>query len=417
MKKALLSILLFALGLFCNAQLKTLYNQSVEAYKAKDYALFLKLNRQMDSIRPAHPTVMYNLAAAYSLNQMENQAVAALEKLVLMDNSVVFEEDADFDFIKNSAGFKTVKALKAQQNKTIASSVEKLTLSEKDLHPETVLYLDKHKLWLASSIRSKKIVSFDAKGNCTDWFTEVPYSAFALKTDEKQQYLWVSASAMPVMKGFTAAMDGQNQILKIDIKSRKIVKSYAMQGKHVFGDLLLAKDGSVYVSDSMEPLIYKIVNDNMLVWKDLKNEAYNLQGICFNSDESRMFVADYIKGILCIQINGNGHSWLNFPQGSTTKGTDGLVFHKNSLIAVQNGAVPIRVVQYQLNTENDKIQGFRILDNNREVFNEPALATISKEKLYFFANSPWKYYDAANNPDLSKFENPKLFELDLNQLP
>lgn len=396
------------------AQIKALYNQSIEAYKANDHALFLKLNKQMDSIRPAHPTVLYNLAVAYSLNKMENETLSALRKLLVMDNSVAFEQDADFDFIKNSEGFQKLKDLKASQNKTIATSVEKLSLSEKDLHPESLLHLDKHKLWLASSIRSKKIVAFDSKGNCTDWFSDLRYSVFALKTDPKQQYLWVSTSAMPVMNGFDAAMDGQNQILKIDIKSKKIVGSYSMQGKHVFGDLVLGKNGEVYISDSVEPLIYKITGDQIELWKDLKGSAYNLQGLAFNADGSQLFIADYLKGILAVSVRDGSSSWLQFPEGTTSKGIDGLVFYKNSLIAIQNGCIPIRVVQYQLDPKSSQIVNFRVLDNNRDVFNEPALASVSRGKLYFFANSPWKFYDAANNLDTSKFDNPKLFELQLD---
>ncbi len=397
------------------SQIQALYNQSVEAYKAKDFVLFLKRNQQMDSIRPMHPTVLYNLAAAYSLNNQPTEAVATLKKLVVMDNSVVFEEDADFELIRNTSGFEGVKALKAAQNTSVASSVKKFSLSEKDLHPEGLVYLEKQKLWLAGSIRNKKIVSFDSKGICSDWFTDSRYSVFALKTDPSQKYIWAATSAMPEMKGYSKAVAGQNQILKIEIATRKIVKSYSMQGKHIFSDLLVAKNGEVYISDSEAPLIYIIKNDALTVWKDLNGMAYNLQGLAFNNDQSKLFVADYIKGIAVIPMkNDSIISWLSFPEGTTTKGIDGLVYYKNSLIAIQNGAVPIRIVKYQLNAESSKINSFTVLDNNREAFNEPALASISNGKMYFFANSPWRFYNAAYELDLSKFENPQLFELRLD---
>lgn len=414
MKKSTLLFFLLFIPFLVHSQIKELYNQSVEAYKSKDYPLFLKLNRQMDSIRPSHPTVSYNLAAAYSRNKMHAESIAALQSLIVMNNTTAFEEDGDFEFIKSTPDFQKLLALKAAQNTEVATSVEKLTLSEKDLHPESVIYIEKSKLWLASSIRSKKIVSFDSKGVCKDWFTNVSYSVFALKTDPSQNYLWVSTSAMPEMKGFTTEMDGQNQILKIEISTKKIVKSYSMQGKHVFGDLLVAKNGDVYISDSVEPKVYKITDDKLSLWKDLKSEAFNLQGLTFNSDESKLFVADYLKGILVISMKNTSTSWFQFPEGTTKKGIDGLVYYKSALIAVQNGATPIRIVKYQLNSENTQINNFTVLDNNRTVFNEPALVTASGGKLYFFANSPWKFYDANNSLDVSKFDYPKLFELKLD---
>lgn len=411
--KNVIFFFLFFVTFSSQSQVKALYNQSMDAYKSKDYPLFLKLTKQLDSIRPSHPTFSYNLAAAYALNKKEKEAITALKALIVMNSETAFEEDADFESIKSSNEFKALALLKATQNKEIATSVEKLTLSEKDLHPEGLLYLEKQQLWLATSIRNKKIVSFDSKGVCTDWFTDCRYSVFAMKTDATQKYLWVATSAMPVMKGFTKEIDGQNQILKIEISSKKLVKSYSMQGKHVFGDLVVAKNGEVYISDSEEPLIYKIVDDELVLWNNVSGNALNLQGLTFNDDESKLFVADYLKGIIVISMKDTNASWLQFPEGTTKKGIDGLVFYKNSLIAVQNGAVPIRIVKYDLNAENNKITSFTFLDNNRKIFNEPALASISKGKLYFFANSPWKFYDANNNLDLTKFEAPKLFELKL----
>lgn len=414
MKKYILLLFVFLVSFAANSQLQNLYNQSIDAYKAKDYPLFLTLNRKMDSIQPLNPTVTYNLAAAYSLNKMHDPTIAVMKKMLLMDNTVAFEEDPDFGFIKASEDFQELKELKAAQNKEITNSVEKFSLSEKDLHPEGLLYLEKQKIWLASSIRNKKIVSFDQKGICSDWFTDSRYSVFAIKTDPSQKYLWVATSAMPIMKGFTPEMHGQNQILKIEIGSRKVIESYSMQGKHVFGDMVVAKNGDVYVSDSMEPQIYKISNQAMLVWQDLKNNGINLQGMAFNEDQSKLFVADYLKGILMISMKDGSSAWMQFPNEMSQKGIDGLVFYKNNLIAVHNGIIPIRIVKYQLNPQNEQITGFTVLDHNRPVFNEPALATVFNGKLYFFANSPWKFYDAQNNLDLSKFENPKLFELPLD---
>ncbi|TDP02868.1 TPR end-of-group domain-containing protein [Flavobacterium sp. 245] len=413
MQKFRLFVLLL-IGVSGFGQTKVLYNQSVEAYKSKDYVLFLKLAKQLDSIRPTHPAYTYNLASAYSLNGKIEEALSVLKKIVLANNTIAFEDDADFESIKMEGSFKDLLALKASQSKTIETSVEKIRLSEKDLHPEGLLYLQKRKFWLASSIRNKKIVSFDENGKCSDWFTECSYSVFALKTDSDEKYLWVACSAIPEMKGFSKEIDGKSEILKIEIATKKLIKRYAVDGNHVFGDLIVTKNNEVYISDSAEPIIYKIEKENLVVWKDLRKEAFNLQGIALNKKESKLFVADYLKGIISIDIKSQKGNWLEFSEETSKKGIDGLVFYKNSLIAIQNGVVPIRIVRYNLDETETKIIDFKVLDNNREEFNEPALATLVKNKMYFFANSPWKFYDKDFQLDESKFENPKLFELDLD---
>lgn len=406
---------LLLIGTLGFAQTKVLYNQSIEAYKSKNYVLFLKLAKQLDNIRPMHSAYIYNLASAYALNGKKEDALSVLKSMILANNTIDFEDDIDFELIKNDQGFKDLLELKVSQSKIVENSVEKLRLSKKDLHPEGLLYLKKEKLWLSSSIRNKKIVSFDSSGKCSDWFTDCLYSVFSLKVDSTQKYLWVACSAIPEMKGFTKELEGKSEILKIEITTQKLVKRYIIERNHVFGDLVISMNNDVFISDSAEPIIYKIEKDNLVLWKDLRNQAFNLQGITFNKNESKLFVADYLKGILAVNLKTKKESWLDFPKEVSKKGIDGLVFYKNSLIAIQNGVVPIRIVSYKLNEAENKIIDFKVLDNNRKEFDEPTLATLVENKLYFFANSSWKFYDKSFQLDESKIENPKLFELDLGK--
>ncbi|CAM3594121.1 hypothetical protein FSS13T_16390 [Flavobacterium saliperosum S13] len=403
--------LLFSIVCFSQSQ-RELYIQSTEAYKAKEYARFLIITKQLDHLRPSHPTYTYNLAAAYALNNEKEKAISILEKLLLMNNTIDIEKEADFDSLKSTSEFEKVIRLKSELEKPIGNSEKVISLTEKNLHPEGLIYLPKTKTWLASSIRKKKIVAFDfTTGQCSDWFTESNFSVFAMKSDAKENYLWVATAAMPEMLGFSKEMEGKAEVLKIDIRTRKIVKRFPMEGNHVFGDLILDKSGNVYVSDSGEAKIYRISNDVMSVWLDLKSEAFNLQGITFNEKQSKLYIADYLKGIVVVDVNNtHNRNWLDFPKETTVKGIDGLVFHENSLFAIHNGVKPIRVIQYTLNQNQKEISSFKIIDHNRSEFDEPALATIINATLYFFSNSPWKGYDKQFHLDETKFENPMLFQ-------
>lgn len=414
MKKYLFSlVLVFITIMLVQSQTqKEVYQQSINAYKSKDYVTFLKLTQQLDSVRPFHPTYTYNFAAALALNGKEEEAISVLQKVVLMNQTTAFETDDDFKSISNSEGFRQILMLKKKQEQTISNSVKIVSLSEKELHPEGLEFLPKSNLWLASSIRKRKIVSFDSKtGTCADWFSDDQlYAVFSIKKDSKGQFLWVATAAIPEMERFSADLEGKAAVLKIDIKTKKVVQRFEMEGNHVFGDLYVTKTNEVYVSDSNKPIIYKIQNDVMSEWISLEKEAYNLQGIAMNADESTLFVADYLKGISVISLKDKSRQWLTFPDGTIGKGIDGLCFYKSTLIAIQNGVKPIRLVQFNWNDEQKTITGFRIIDHNRAELNEPALAIIVKNKLYFFANSPWQAYDKEGNLDRSKIENPMLFE-------
>jgi hypothetical protein len=416
-KQIAIALLLMGSSVIMAQSQKEWYNASVKAYEAKDYATYLKLTKTLDSLRPFHPTYTYNLASAYAMNGKSDKALATLKQLILMNSSVEFEQDTDFNALKDAEGYDRLIQLKANQNQTIAQSQKVVSLSEKDLHPEGLSYLPKSKTWLVTSIRKRKIASFDTKtGQCSDWLTDKDMLAvFVAKADSNQKYLWVATAAMPEMEKYSKDLLGKAEILKVDIKTKQIVKRFPMEGNHVFGDLTVTKNNVVYVSDSGTAMIYKIENDMISEWLSLENEGYNMQGITLNANESKLFIADYLKGILMISLENGSKNWFRFPEGSIGKGIDGMVFYENSLLAVQNGVKPIRVVQFQLNAQQNDIESYTVIDNNRPEFNEPAQVTVVGNSLYFFANSPWNAYDKNGNLDLSKFNNPELYRFDLKK--
>ncbi|UPT70375.1 MAG: hypothetical protein M0D53_14970 [Flavobacterium sp. JAD_PAG50586_2] len=393
---------------------REVYNASTKAYENKDYEVFLKLTQKLDSMRPFHPTYTYNLASAYALNGKTAMALSTLRKLVLMNNTTPFETDDDFKALQGTEGFNAILALKKDQNKLVASSKQVVTLSEKDLHPEGLIYLPKTKTWLASSIRKGKIVSFDIKtGQSSDWLKEDKMLAvLAMKADAK--FLWVTTSAFQETAHFVKEDEGKAEVLKVDIKTRKIIKRFSVDGNHVFGDLVVGKNGIVYVSDSGKPMVYKIQNDLISEFASFEKDGFNLQGLAFNKEQSKLFVADYLKGIAVIDMQSMSKTWLSFPEGASAKGIDGLVFYDNTLVAIQNGVKPIRIMQFRLNEQQHQFSGFKVLDNNRPEFNEPALATVVGGMLYFFANSPWNAYDKMGDLDTTKVSNPMVFSCKLD---
>lgn len=55
------------------------------------------------------------------------------------------------------------------------------------------------------------------------------------------------------------------------------------------------------------------------------------------------------------------------------KGTDGLYFYKNGLLAIQNGVSPMQVVYLSLDKKLPKITQRKVLENNNPALNEPTL--------------------------------------------
>jgi hypothetical protein len=67
----------------------------------------------------------------------------------------------------------------------------------------------------------------------------------------------------------------------------------------------------------------------------------------------------------------------------------GMYFYKNSLIAIQNGIRPHRVVRFFLNKNFDGVERAEIIEANNPLFNEPTLGVLVQGTFYYVANSQW----------------------------
>jgi tetratricopeptide (TPR) repeat protein len=72
-----------------------------KAYQEKDYASFLKNMKSAVELRPNHPRLMFNLAAAYALTGSGSEALQWLGKMTEMGLVFPAEKDSDFDSIKH----------------------------------------------------------------------------------------------------------------------------------------------------------------------------------------------------------------------------------------------------------------------------------------------------------------------------
>jgi hypothetical protein len=163
---------------------------------------------------------------------------------------------------------------------------------------------------------------------------------------------------------------------------------------HWLGDLVLNANGDVFASDSITPGIYMIDRQKDSLDLFLTNDAFvNPQGLAFSADEKRLFMADYLKGIFSIDMKSKAVLLLAPAPQTTMLGFDGLYYHKGKLVGVQNGVRPARVVEMSLNAGGSEVAGFKVLEANNPVFDEPTLAVLAGDTLFYIANSQWTVID------------------------
>ena len=239
-----------------------------------------------------------------------------------------------------------------------------------------------------------------------------------MKVDEKRRLLWVCTTAFPQMNGFQKTDEGVSGIFKYDLKSGRLLKKYVLSnasGQHGLGELVVARNGEVFATDSAAPAIYRINPKSDEIEPFLVDKSFvSLQGLTFAPDEKYLFVADYSLGIFRVEMASKKIEWLAPEAEVVALGVDGLYFHQGKLIGVQNGTNPQRVVRFSLSKDNLRLTGAETLEANHADFNEPTLGVLVGQDFYFIANSQWEMVnEKGETPEPEKWREPVVLRLRL----
>ncbi|MEP6903732.1 MAG: hypothetical protein ABJA66_18560, partial [Actinomycetota bacterium] len=391
--------------------------QAAADYKAKDYAKFLENMKRASDLRPAHARLLYNLAVGFALNGKTNDAVGILQRLAAMGLFFAIEKDDDFKSLFDLPRFKTIQNEFALNQKAINRSQIAFTIPRKDLITEGIAYDGATKRFFVGSIHRRKIVAIDANGKVSDFSLEADglWSVSGMRVDKARRVLWVTTTAFPQMQGFQKEDDGKSGVFKYDLRSGKLLKKYLLPnagGKHALGDLIIAKNGDVFASDSVSPNIYRIEakKDELEIF--LTSDLFSsLQGLAFSPDEKILFAADYSKGIFRISMSDKKILQIGVGANTNPIGIDGLYFHRGNLIAIQNGFEPHRVARFFLNKDFSRITKSETLEANHIDFNEPTLGVIVGADFYYIANSQWALTNDDGTLTEDKLKEPVILRL------
>ena len=392
-------------------------------YSKKNYDSFLTNMKEAEKLRPNHPRLLYNLAAAYSLNNYRKDALSELKKLVNMKLYFQPEKDSDFVDLWNDIEFKDIITGFDKNLIHTGNSITAFTYPQKDLITESVAYDSKKNKFYLSSVYRKMIVSIDSNGNASIFKNEGEdglWSALGIKVDSQRRLLWACTAALKQTRNYKKEDLGKTAVYKYNIDSKKLIKKYELDNKpdrHLFGDLALSTSGNVYVSDSWYNAIYKIPVDSDSLEIFIQPEGFvSLQGLDLSQNNKFLFFSDYALGLFKINFETNEIKEIQPTEDFTSLGIDGLYFYNNSLIATQNGVNPQRTVRIYLNDNMDSTTNYKILGSNNPYFDEITLGLIIKDDFYFIANAQWGSFDKEGKIfPLEKLKEPRVLKIKLTE--
>jgi streptogramin lyase len=408
MRKILLLVLLAALPILAATKTpQQLYNEAVAAYKNKDYATYLSVMSELYALRPKLPIVVANYAGALALNGRPEEAVAALRRLPEQLQVATDLSDHDLDSLRARDDFRAVEAeVKELRAKRITSSAVAFRIPQKGLIAEAIAYDPKTGAYFVSSVRKRKIVRIDRHGVSHDFVTKQIYAVDGLALDARRRILWAGSAAYPMIEGFKPEDEKENALYRIDADSGRIVKRYEVpvpaNGKVLVDGVSVAPDGTVYISNSFGSL-FRLRPDGDAV------EPFVPRGVMGSAQASvvargMLYVADYAGPIWAVDPKSGDSVRVAMPPDLVTSGTDGLGYADGSLLLIQNGIAPARVVRVWLDPSGLRATRSQILEMNNPLMDEPTNGVVVGHDFVWIAGSQANRFQA-EPPQLEKLRD------------
>jgi sugar lactone lactonase YvrE len=395
------------------------YRQSLEQYNKKDYNGFLQNTKKALEYLPKNHTLKYNLARGLALTGKTHEALDILEPLVDLGIFPEVDTQKDFNNLKEDKRFQALAAKVKKQKQPLVKSKTAFTLPERDLIPEGITYDKVEKAFYLSSLSKCKIVKVDAQGKITDFVAprqDGLLPAVGMEVDAKRRVLWACNSFGYPHDSLPRELFGSTGVFKYDLKTRKLIKKYTLpkQEKHFLNDLTITPDGTVYLSDSYVPAVYKIdpKKDEIEKFVDLSGQLFP-NGITYSTDTHKIFAATADE-VIIVDPQTRKITTLGHAKNQYIAGGDGMYYYKGSLISIQNTVGKGRIVRLTLDEKQEKVTHTKILENQNPDYAIPTTGTIVKNYLYFISNSQLdKFDDKGKLPPIDKLQETKILKLEL----
>lgn len=399
----------------------TLHEEALAAYADKDYASLEQLMREAEPLRPRHPRTLYNLAAALALQGRGEEGLPLLSRIADDGYRYAVTEDADFASLRDNPAFLAL----AQRFDALAERVGRgafvFSGGVPRFIPDGLAYDRFNRNFYMSSARERRILLVTPeleRLSLVNTASNGLWSALGLFLEQGNDRLWVASSALPMMEGFVPEQAGRSGIFVYDARNGSLRSRYLMPEdgvRHELTDLVVSPRGLVYAVDRAEGRLYTL---------DRKSGNYRPlteagalgapQGITLSDDNRTLYLVDRERGLFRYDLRAGTLAPLPVPAPFPLYGLDGVYRYEDTLVVVQNGFLPYRVMQLRLNRAGDAVTQTRVLLANHPDFEHPSGGVVSGRHFHVIANSQWNRIGADQRvPPNTEMRRPVVLRVNL----
>jgi sugar lactone lactonase YvrE len=345
----------------------------------------------LDSILNGHPNVRIVRARIGAHLGDTASAYASLRDFAAMGLRRRIEADTDLVALRGTASWNSLIERIAANGAKIGTFNSAFVMPDSDFIAEDITWDPTAKRWLVSGIRRSVIRSIDQQGKQTTLVqgADRGWGILALAVDPARNVMWATAEAIPISLGFDSVNAGKASIFRYDSRNGSLLERYDMPSSahHGAGDIAVAENGDLFVSDAADGSLYVIRNGGQLQVLVPKGELMSPQGPAISPDRKHVYLADYARGIARIDRTNGKVDWPKHSHEVALNGIDGLSFaDSHTMIAVQNGTNPNRLVRITLDDSGTTITRVESIAQDESSINEPTHGVFVGRDYYFIAN-------------------------------
>jgi hypothetical protein len=262
---------------------------------------------RIDATLSGHPAVVVALARASAQLGDTARALAELERLAAAGVSHDVEADSQLALVRRSSRGAAIIAKLRANLAPVGTFSPVATMKEADFVAEGIAWDAARERLLVSSMRHRRIDAVRRDGTVSsfiDLARDSTWSPLGLAIDASRGRLWVPVEWSPFALGLNPADSGRAAILRYDLGTGTLRARYALPrdgAQHEPGDIAVAPNGDLFVSDGRAGIVY-VIRDGSATLDTLVRSGplVSPQGLAIDPDGQRVFVADYALGIVTV---------------------------------------------------------------------------------------------------------------------
>jgi sugar lactone lactonase YvrE len=345
---------------------------------------------------PDRGAIFYFLAVSHATLHETLPAIEQLQKCVALKEGFDPSGDSAFGAIKDSPDFRKIveqvhKDFPAGNQTKVA-----FTSTDKDIFPEGLEYDPANDSFYLSSLYHPKILKISPDGKTEDFVSPSRYAllpVLGIRMDPADGTIWSNSGSED---------SGKSELLHFD-RAGTLLGRYSPEdaGRHLFNDLVVLRDGTVYLTDTLAHEVYRFnAQEHVFTPVRVSRPLLFPNGIALADDGETLYVADQL-GILRIDWKTGASTEVDPGPHNTVAGVDGLYWHKGSLVAVQNAIGTPRVAVFRLSPDGLHVVKTTVLGNFLSI---PTTGAVKGDDFYFITNSQIDNLNGTHILDVTKLQ-------------